>query len=64
MKAPFPRAILQGAAYLIDLGGTLSRRGTRDPYEGAARAMNDAWRVLDGALPLTIEDDSVSSTHY
>ena len=53
-----PRAILQDAAYLVDLGGTRSRRGARDPYEGAAHAFRDAWSVLDDELRAAIDEEA------
>jgi hypothetical protein len=62
MKMTLPRAILQGAAYLVDLGGTLSRRGARDPYEADARALRDAWRVIGDDLRSAIKEESRSIT--
>ncbi len=53
-----PRAILQGAAYLVDIGGTLSRRGAHDPDEADARALNDAWRVIGDELWSAFEEET------
>jgi hypothetical protein len=58
-----PRAILQGAAYFVDLGGTLSRHGARDPDEGVARAFRDAWSVLDDELHFAIEEELRGSAY-
>jgi len=57
-----PRAILEGAAYLVDIGGTLSRRGARNLDEGVARAFRDAWSVLDDELNAAIEAELRSTT--
>lgn len=56
-KMTLPRATLEGAAYLVDLGGTLARRGAHDPHEAAARAFRDAWSVPDAELRSAIDSE-------
>ncbi len=58
-----PRAILQGAAYLVDLGGTLSRRGTRDPHEADAHALRDAWQVIGDELWSAVDEELRGSAY-
>jgi len=37
-------SFMRAVGRLLDLGGTINRRGTRDPNERAARVMSGAWR--------------------
>src|SRR5438094_696232 len=44
------RPIIRGAARLLDIGGVLAWRGTRDPAEASARLMDEAWATFAVAL--------------
>jgi hypothetical protein len=44
------RPLIRGAARLLDIGGVLAWRGTRDPAEASARLMDEAWAMFGVAL--------------
>jgi hypothetical protein len=43
-------AIIRQAPRLLDVLGALPRRGARDPYDAAARAMASAWWIFGDEL--------------
>lgn len=48
-------SFMRAAGRLLDLGGTIIRRGTRDPNERAVRAMRGAWHDTVAPLQKGIE---------
>jgi len=65
MKTWMDIPLVRGAARLLDLGGTLGRRGARDDNEAAARAMAAAWSSLGFGLQHVVgQEDSRHPTAH
>jgi hypothetical protein len=48
-------AIIRQAPRLLDVSGALARRGARDPYDAAARAMASAWWLIGDELSRQVD---------
>ena len=55
MKSMLMSAIIRQAPRLLDVSGALARRGARDPYDAAARAMASAWWIIGDELSRQVD---------
>jgi len=60
MKIEMGTPFLRGVARLLDLGGTLGRRGACAPNEAASQAMGAAWMTLGFGLQRVVDQEATA----